>query len=152
MCERDERRARACAHMHACTKSIPRPSVSAFPRTSHVARRRRRGTRGGLIRLDLVRHATCNVSLERLTRNHAARPRVRRTATDRTVEIVENCDLHARHTPVSADDSSSNIREKKEKERLKEGGLISKHFPDMRAHIMSMTNGMCINTSPQTIS
>lgn len=63
-----------------------------------------------------------------------------------TVEIVENCDLHARHTPVSADDSSTNIEEMKEVE-IKRGGLISKHFPDMRAHIMSVTNGMCINVS-----
>lgn len=27
---------------------------------------------------------------------------------------MENCDLHARHTPVSADDSSTNIEEMKE--------------------------------------
>lgn len=123
------RKARACTcngQRHACVREVDLVARRLFSH-EHPARcgeegttRRRRRTRGGLIRLDLVRHATCNVSLKTNTQSRGTPAcAARRRPRWKSWKIVI-CTLVARS--VSADDSSRNAQRRQRGEKRYGGG------------------------------
>lgn len=149
----NKRRSTVCAsekrrvHAHARVREVDPVTAVCFP--TNVPRgaektKRKRAVRTNPLRSRPTRNVQRFSLLNTDTQSRGATYMRLTTGSATAVEIVENCDLHARHTPVSTDDSSRNIKGGEREGRYGRGADFEALSGYEKIRIMSVMNGICI--------